>query len=31
MRPSDISAFINRQEEGMRAMDSIIDSGGNMR
>ena len=30
MRPSDISAFLSRQEEGMRAMDSVIDSGGDM-
>ncbi len=30
MRPSDISTFLSRQEEGMRAMDSVIDSGGDM-
>jgi general secretion pathway protein E len=30
VHPSDISAFLSRQEEGMRAMDSVLDSGGDM-
>ena len=30
VRPSDISAFLSRQEEGMRAMDSVLDSSGDM-
>ena len=30
VHPSDISAFLSRQEEGMRAMDSVIDSGGDI-
>ncbi len=30
VNPSDISAFLSRQEEGMRAMDSVLDSGGDM-
>ena len=30
MHPFDISTFLSRQEEGMRAMDSVIDSGGDM-
>ena len=30
VHPSDINAFLSRQEEGMRAMDSVLDSGGDM-
>ncbi len=30
VHPSDISAFLSRQEEGMRAMDSVLDSGEDM-
>jgi general secretion pathway protein E len=30
VHPSDISAFLSRQEEGMRAMDSVLDSSGDM-
>ena len=30
VHPSNISAFLSRQEEGMRAMDSVLDSGGDM-
>ena len=30
VHPADISAFLSRQEEGMRAMDSVLDSGGDM-
>lgn len=30
VHPSDISAFLSRQEEDMRAMDSVLDSGGDM-
>ena len=30
VHPSDISAFLSRQEEGMRAMDSVLDSGGDV-
>ena len=30
VHPSDINAFLSQQEEGMRAMDSVLDSGGDM-
>lgn len=30
VHPSDINAFLSRHEEGMRAMDSVLDSGGDM-
>ena len=30
VHPSDISAYLSRQEEGMRAMDSVLDSGEDM-